>query len=234
MSGFTVDEAREEVLALLDDEDGRRPAPTNTDGETDWTKVDRALRKSLDTCLDEYASEGGDRFDEEVSVSSDTEGLVELATYDIRDIRAVLLDVGDSNFYPLEAADRTARGPIDTEARDLKLIIIRAHRLIRNPDPADLLVGQEDGVARSWETFDQWVCAAAADKLGAKDAETRQAILREIDRCKGSVLPQKRVPQVLPWGAAANRVRHISIQNQLSWIWTARAQTMQLIYRSAR
>lgn len=218
----TIGEAREDLLDLLDDEDNRRFKGATA---APYSKIDRALRVSLDTCLDRYVKDGGDRFDEDLDVTSDA-GLVDLLTEDVRAIRSVLAIPSSGTYVQIGEGDQLTRGVDDEEDRDLRLVIVRQHAIAENPDDGDLLVGTVGGVARSWDTFDSWVIAVAADRIGSKDNETRAAIQRELARCEAAVLGHRRALPVKPWGASS-RAPAFGL-GRLRWFFQPRTQAMRL------
>lgn len=234
MDAFRVGECREQVLDHVDDEDGRRYAPIDDDtGLPKYQKLDRCLRVSASALLDEYVREGGDRFDEDISVSTDTSGIANLAAEKLLHIKSVLVipDGSDGTLFPISEGDKQTRGLPDETERDLTLIAIRQHVLPDQPAADDLLMGTVDGAARSWPAFDELVCMTAADRICTKSNETRTGILRDIARLRTSVFTHKREPDVLPWGRRARSVGFSSLQDTLHWIWLAREQRLQLLFR---
>lgn len=222
---LTIGEARNQVLEHLDDFKGRRYANDGADG-FDYTRLDRALRSSIGRCLDDYVGAGGDRFDEDISVTTDTDGKVELGGYKIQCIRGVLSEPSEGNLYPLEEGDKLVRGLPDRTARDLRLVIVRTHEIPSPADDDDLLVGTVAGAARSFDSFDEWVCARAAMQLGIKDKEGLKRVGEHLADLGISVLSQPRIPRSYPWPQPRNR---ISSLRDLRWIWLAREQRLELI-----
>lgn len=222
---YTMEDARQVVLDNLDDETGARFARTTGTNTTDYTKIDRALRGSLSSVLDEYR---GDRFDEVIEVeTSATDGTVSLAQYDVAKIKHARLLLTSDATYPLPGADVSAGGLPDTTARDLLLTIVRLFTIPPAPDATDLLCGVVEGRARSWDAFDELVCARAADALGAKADETRAAVQRNIERLERSARGQQRNPPAKPW--PERNVDPMSLSGRLRWTWVPRTQTLQLL-----
>lgn len=223
---YTMEDARQVVLDNLDDETGARFARTTGTNTTDYTRIDRALRGALSSMLDEYT---GDRFDEQIEVStSATDGTVGLASYDIAKIKHARVALSTTATYALPGADVGSGGLPDRTARNLTLTIVRLFPIPPAPDATDLLCGVVEGRARSWDAFDELVCARAADALGAKTDETRAAIQRSIARLSASVTGQQRNPRSKPWPARETDPFYLS--GRLRWVWTPRTQTMQLLF----
>lgn len=226
---LTVRAARETVLEHLDDESGDRFARATGSNTESFTKIDRALRSSISRCVDDYIAHGGDRFDEVIDVSTDSTGTVSLAGYDNPSIRGVLIvPDSDGSMYPIEPGDKLARADMDSEARDLKVTIVRRFTLPDPLDEDDLLLGLTAGVARSWDAFDHWVCARAAIQLGIKDDELRRALTATTDDLKSSVLGTRRTPSYLPWPSPS--MRRTRFSRALRWTWLQREQTLALFY----
>lgn len=224
---LTIGDARSQILDHLDDELGRRYAPND-----DFTKVDRALRSALNRCLDDYVAAGGDRFDENVDcTTSASDGSVNLADEKLLHIRGVLVNpTTDGTLYPIDSGDKLSRGLIDLTSRDLVLVAVRQFPIEEDPNGDDLLVGEVNGAARSWDSFDEWVCARAALQLGIKDDEMRRALLATIEDLRSSIVGQKKNPASRPW--PERRTYSFLLQNQLRWLWYQREQTLQLVFNA--
>lgn len=223
---YTMEDARQVVLDNLDDETGARFARTTGTNTTDYTKIDRALRGALSSVLDEYK---GDRFDEQIEVStSSTDGTASLAAYDVAKIKGARVLLSTNASYALPGGDIASGGLPDLTSRDLILTIVRLFPIPPAPDATDLLCGTVEGRARSWDAFDELVCARAADALGAKTDETRAAIQRSIERLERSVRGQQRNPASKPWPARETDPFYLS--GRLRWVWTPRTQTLQLLF----
>lgn len=215
----TLAQARKLVREYLDDRGGVR---------WDASTVDLALRSALSACLDDYRAEGGDRFDEDVDVSTASDGTVSLASYDPLDVSAVLVSV-TGGFVALKGGDRLALGQADQTARDLRVVLTRRRDVPTDPD--DLLVGGEVGAARSWPAFDQWVCARAALQLGSTDDDRRQALRESLAECKRSSLAHARSPRVMSWDTTAlRRFPFYSLVGRLRWTYDHHARTLALYY----
>ena len=220
---MTLSVARAEVLNRLDDENGRR---YNAAG--DYAKIDRALDISLSMMLDDYMAAGGDRFDEDVDDTTETDRTLDLTAYDPAHLRGVLMTPdGDTAFYPLQAIDRKIRGLPTTTAYDLRVVLVRRMR-VPSDHPDQLLVGGALQSARSWEAFDDLVCAHAARRLAIKDSEQRAGLTEDIDRLTNSVMGAARTPKALAWPDAV-RSRY-TVTRQLRWGYAPNAQTLTLYF----
>lgn len=226
---LTIGEARSQLLDHLDDQLGRRYAP---DG--DFTKVDRSLRSAQSRCIDDYTGAGGDRFDENIDVTtSAVDGKVNLASYEIGVIRGVLVNPnpGDTNgLYPISPGDKLQRGLIDRTERQLTLTIVRLFPIAPSPNEDDLLMGEVQGAARSWDAFDEWIVARAAAQISIKDDERRQSLAILIEDCKRSIFNQRRNPGALPW--PMRRTFTVPLERRLYWLWYEREQTLQLVFNA--
>lgn len=212
----TLSEARTFVREYLDDRRGAR-----------WSDavVDLALRTAISASVDDYRAEGGDRFDEDVDVSTDEDGAVSLALYDPADVAAVLVGV-TSGYEPIRGGDRYALGRSDQTARALRVTLVRRYDVPTDPD--DYLVGVEMGAARSWPAFDQWVCARAAMQLGSTDDDRRQALRESLAECRRSALSHARTPRVMPWGSPRTRTPYLADLGRLRWIYDAHERVLSL------
>ena len=218
-SQATLAQARSLVREYLDDRGARR---------WDDAAVDLALRAALSACVDDYRAEGGDRFDEDVDVSTDSSGTVSLGAYDPLDVSAVLVSVS-GGYVPLQGGDRRQLGQADATARDLRVVLCR--RVDVPTQAADLLVGSTVGAARSWPAFDQWVCARAALQLGSTDDDRRQALRESLADCKASSLAHARTPRVMTWDSSAlRRFPFYSLVGRLRWVYDQHARTLALYY----
>lgn len=230
---FTIKDAREVVLDLLNDPTGVRYAPP-TDGETtpNYRRVDRALGSAGRSLLDEYVKRGGSRFDEQLTdVSTDEDdGTVEMATQNVVDVRDVRIADDDGSFVSVRGGDIGADYYPDQVERELQLTIVR-HFPLANAKETDYLTGVVAGHARSWSTWDDLVCAMAADALGAKDKLTNDAIARAIKRGRSSIFGHVRLPASMPW--PERRITELYLPGNLRWIWFENEQRLQLVYGRA-
>ncbi len=227
---LTIGEARRLALEHLDDENGERYARKTGSNTTSWSKIDRALRSAQSRCIDDYVGRGGDRFDEQVDVTTSSDGTVNIDEYGNPFIRGVLIRPSDTgSFWPIEPGDKLQRIDPDNEERNLRVTIVRRFEI---PDPADeddLLMGTVQGAARSWDAFDNWVVARAALQLGIKDDEMRRALVATIADLQQSVFGHRRNPPATPWPQATASWR-VAWWGQLRWTYLEREQTIALYY----
>jgi hypothetical protein len=216
-----VETAREQVLDHLDDETGARYAPVRA-GVRDWSRVHRKLASAREQCLDDYVAAGGDRFDAVIS-SSTTQGVADLSSATIRHIRGVLVRPGSGLApYPVLEGDKLVRGLPDRVDRDLSIVAVIIAPMAAAPLAGDDLVGE-----RSWQAFDEWVCARAAVQLGTKDPERRTALGAVVADLERSVLRRSRTPAVLPWPARAPQA--LSSLASLRWLWEQDEEELRLV-----
>ena len=225
---YKVSDAREQVLEHLDDESGDRYARETGSNTTNYRKIDRALKVAVSTCVDDYCARGGDRFNENLAVSTTaTAGKADLSTYKTAHVRSVRVS-SNSVLYRIEEGDVGAGGRPDLTVRALELQIVRRFEMASAPDEDDLLMGITGTVARSWDAFDEWVCARASDALGAKDNERRDGLLRILARCEKAVFQHKRTPAAHPW--PERNVSELYLSGRLRWLWFPHEQELQLVF----
>lgn len=222
---MTLAEGYAAVLAHLDDEDGRRFAPT-VSGAADYTNVHRALRSSLSRCIDDMAAAGVDRLVREVSATADSSGDVDLSAYDPADIRGVFVIPTGTVRYPVDEGNRLERYSADTAERDVVVRIRQRYDIPAKDDTTALLIGSLDGEARSWPALDEWVCARAALQAGVKDKDRREGLMALLVDLERSVLASPRIPRTMPYPPEmpARRTYY-----RLRWLWDDHARTLKLI-----
>ncbi|MEK9722175.1 MAG: hypothetical protein VW405_01660 [Rhodospirillaceae bacterium] len=209
---LTLSDARTIVADYLDDANNIR-----------WstTQIDTALDSAIDRCVQDYVADGGERFTEEVNVSSSaSDGSVDLSTYDPLHIAGVRVKVGEI-YYPVHAVKRGKIERADNVARDLYI------QIVRRPDSPvatdDLLVSYQSGGADvsmgAHLAFDHWVCVRAAIQLSSKDAEQRDDLKAIEADHRRSVLGQNTIP-------AATRFprRRGWVASFLRWSWEPKTQ----------
>lgn len=220
---LTLEIARAEVLHRLDDERGRR---YNEAG--DYAKIDRALDIALSTVLDSYISAGGERFDEDVDVTTEDDGTVDLTAYNPAHIKGVLVvPEGDTAYHQVQAIDRKIKGLPASTSYDLRIVLVR-RLAVPKDHPDQFLVGGATQGARSWEAFDDLVIAHAARRLAIKDDEQRKSLLDDIVRLESSVFGAARTPKAVAWPDAV-RARW-SFSRQLRWGYEANDQSLKLYH----
>lgn len=229
---FKVSDYREHVLELLDDESGDRYARETGTNTVSYRKMDRFLRIELSAGLDEYVAAGGDRFDEELDLTtSATDGTVDIPGERIAHIRNVRCDNGTSK-WRIQEGDKSSGGLPDRTERDLVLTVVRLFELPDPLDANDLIMGTVDGAARSFDGFDGWICARTAMALSAKDKDLNAMVATQEARLRQSIMGQKRNPGVLPWG---EREPSESLLNaNLRWLFFPHEQQMQLVFGGRR
>lgn len=224
---LNIEAARDQVLDHLDDPRGVRFAKT-TSGVQDWSRVYRGLRSAQSSCLDKYLAAGGNRFWESVDVDS-TGGTAQLAAFDPAALHAVQIipDTDSAAKWPIDEGDPLTLGLPDLTDRSLSVIITRYFRIPDPVDPGDLLMGTVAGAARSWDAFDEWVCAVAAQQVGVKDNERREGLAILAKEKEDDVLKHIKTPSSSPW--PARRGQSWSLR-RLRWVWMPQPRTLQLVY----
>lgn len=215
----TLEEARADVRSYIDDRNGRR-----------WSddQLKRTLHGAVSACMEQVAAAGVDRFDDEINVdTSASTGAASLMLHDPIAVRAVLVAQTSSGpwSYELKPADPKRRGALDTESRSLLVRLVK-----RPPMPeadTDLLVGCDDGAARSWPAFDRWVCMVAALDLTPTDDDPRMTLISREREMRARILEVQRIPGSLPWLAGRRREWATGI-GALRWIWKPRQAELTL------
>lgn len=227
---YDIEDAREQVLEFLDDESGERYARETGTNTTNYRKVDRALRGAVSSTLDDYVRRGGDRFDEELTLTTDADtGKVEVGGDKLAHVRSIRVVSGSSSYRVMEG-DKHVGGRADLVERSLIATVVRLFEVPPEPDVDDLLMGTVEGAARSWDAFDELVCARAAKTLGIKDLKPeRQAILREqIAEREKSVLSHSRTPAAKPW--PERRPSTTVVGADLRWLFFPHEQELALVF----
>lgn len=229
-SPFTIADARAQVLDHLDDVTGARYAPAGN-----YDKVDRALRVGLELALSDYVQHGGDRFDEEITVTTDATGVGDLSSIHVVKVVGVQA-VPDSTgaLFPIDAGRSEERGLPDQESRTLNVRIARGFAIAASPNPTDYLCGTVDdtpsGQPRGSAAFDELVVLQAAMLLGSKDDELRQALQAMFNRVRDTVVGEKRIPGGNPWPMRQVRLMFSRLVADLRWTWVPRDQKILLFF----
>lgn len=220
MAGLTVAEARELVSQNLDDQSQRR-----------WpeSEINTALQYSLAACLSKYIEEGGNLFDQEASLSTNSAGLCDLTTLgNILRIGPVQYVTGSAPFsywpvMPAKPRDREIDVP---GVYSLRITYVKEYTLSANGNYP--LIGDGAVSAPSTHAFDAWVCAEAALLLGVKDNDQRPGLERLAAKLEGDAIRKLNNPRTMPLSVPV--YRHPNMRN-LSYIFTpsATAPTLQLI-----
>jgi hypothetical protein len=220
MAGLTVAEARELVSQNLDDQNQRRwPEP----------EINTALQYSLAACLSKYIEEGGNLFDQEASLSTNSAGLCDLTTLgNILRIGPVQYVTGSAPFsywpvLPAKPRDREIDVP---GVYSLRITYVKEYTLSANGNFP--LIGDGAVSAPSTHAFDAWVCAEAALLLGVKDNDQRPGLERLAAKLEGDAIRKLNNPRTMPLSVPV--YRHPNMRN-LSYLFTpsATAPTLQLI-----
>lgn len=220
MAGLTVAEARELVSQNLDDQNQRRwPEP----------EINTALQYSLAACLSKYIEEGGNLFDQEASLSTNSAGLCDLTTLgNILRIGPVQYVTGSAPFsywpvLPAKPRDREIDVP---GVYSLRITYVKEYTLSANGNFP--LIGDGAVSAPSTHAFDAWVCAEAALLLGVKDNDQRPGLERLAAKLEGDAIRKLNNPRTMPLSVPV--YRHPNMRN-LSYLFTpsATVPTLQLI-----
>jgi hypothetical protein len=220
MAGLTVAEARELVSQNLDDQSQRR-----------WpeSEINTALQYSLAACLSKYIEEGGNLFDQEASLSTNSAGLCDLTTLgNILRIGPVQYVTGSAPFsywpvMPAKPRDREIDVP---GVYNLRITYVKEYTLSANGNYP--LIGDGAVSAPSTHAFDAWVCAEAALLLGVKDNDQRPGLERLAAKLEGDAIRKLNNPRTMPLSVPV--YRHPNMRN-LSYLFTpsATTPTLQLI-----
>jgi hypothetical protein len=220
VAGLTVAEARELVSQYLDDKNQRR-----------WpeSEINTALQYSLAACLSEYVEDGGNLFDVEATLSTNSSGLCSLASLgNILRIGPVQYVTGSApySYWPVMPAKPRDREIDVPGVYSLRIFYTKEFTLSNNGNYP--LIGDGATAAPSTHAFDAWVCAEAAMLLGVKDNDMRPGLERLEARLREDALHKLNNPRTMPLSVPV--YRHPNMRN-LSYIFTpsATAPTLQLI-----
>lgn len=186
MTGMILSAARSNVRRLLDD-NGQNKRYSDT-------AIDEALQASISSCVSDYATGGGDAFDEEVTVVTSSAGLGTITGHTML-VRTVQVSNG-SSMYTLEPQQRSDRRQLDQTARTLLVEIVREFQLPGNS--AHPLIGVGSTTANTWMAFDQWVCSNAALLIGITDNDKRPGLEKLEARFRASALKRDNNPSSFP------------------------------------
>ncbi len=189
MANLTIDQAVAKIRQRLAD-------TSSTSTSQRWTEavILDALADALSGCLTTYASQGGDRFDLEASVTtSASTGSVALTSVLPLLVKQVSVVI-DSTTYRLQPKNTMRRGYADLTARTLSVLYVREYAL--SSTTTHPLVGVGAAEANSWRAFDRWVCIEAATQLAPKDMELpRIEVLKaERDEARATALMRTSTP----------------------------------------
>lgn len=186
MTGMILSAARSNVRRLLDD-NGQNKRYSDT-------AIDEALQASISSCVSDYATGGGDAFDEEITVVTSSAGLGTI-TGSTMLVRTVQVSNG-SSMYTLEPQQRSDRRQLDQTARTLLVEIVREFQLPTTPTHP--LIGVGATTSNTWMAFDQWVCSNAALLIGITDNDKRPGLEKLEARFRASALKRDNNPSSFP------------------------------------
>lgn len=188
MAGFTLTQARTQTADNLDDRNNQRWATT---------RLDPALQAAVSSCVSEYASNGGEQLDEEMSLTSTTAGLATLSIVPLLIREEILVDAG-SYFFPVQPQKFSEKVIHDTTSRNLKLKYVREFTIPSNANASHPLIGDGATSSATWPAFDRWVCAVAALQLGVGDNDKRPGLERLEQMARASVFQRINTPTWRP------------------------------------
>jgi len=209
-TAITLDNARTLTAAFLDDPNHVR-----------WTHavIGVALQQALSACLSTYASEGGDDFDEEFSITTTTAGLGTLTTPLVM-LRAVQVLTG-TVYYPIVSQNRSQRVVNDTVARDLRCLGVREYTIPTTGNSTDPLIGVSTVAAPgTWAAFERWVCLEAALVLAVQDNDQRAGLIANAERTKATVMARANTYTSRPLPDPENALIYASWWRRLGYIFT--------------
>ncbi len=186
MTGMILSAARSNVRRLLDD-NGQNKRYSDT-------AIDEALQAAISSCVSDYATGGGDAFDEEVTVVTSSAGLGTITGHTML-VRTVQVSNG-SSMYTLEPQQRSDRRQLDQTARTLLVEIVREFQLPTTTTHP--LIGVGATTSNTWMAFDQWVCSNAALLIGITDNDKRPGLERLEARFRASALKRDNNPSSFP------------------------------------
>ena len=185
---LTLAQARAVTLDHLDDNDSEDP-------NARWSnaQVDVGLALALSSCLSDYVSEGGDRFDLELSAST-TSGALDMSSYSPLYIRGMTMLYGN-RYWPLEALRAEDRGIQDADTKSLQVRYVREYALPTTTTHP--LVGVGATAANSWDAFDHWICIRAAIHCSIKDDDLRATLTTQEEAIRTTVLLRPKLPSAV-------------------------------------
>jgi len=186
MTGMTLSAARSNVRRLLDD-NGQNKRYTDA-------AIDEALQAAISSCVSDYATGGGDAFDVEVAVTTNSSGLGTI-TGSVMLLRTVQVTNG-SSMYTLEPQQRSDRRQLDQTSRNLLVEVVREYQLPTTTTHP--LIGEGATTANTWMAFDQWVCSNAALLIGITDNDKRPGLEKLEARFRASALKRDNNPSSFP------------------------------------
>lgn len=173
----TLAQLRLRVYNILDDNG------TGTTDGTRWalTEVDTALAVAVDIVAATYASMGGSKLDELVSVTC-TSGLGDLSSYKPLVVKAVSINQGGM-FYPISASSQNEAMQNNTSYQTLAVRLVRSATF---PTSSGDTVSY--GSASGIPVFDELICGLAARMLLRKDREVIQGLETQAKELLGMIV----------------------------------------------
>lgn len=200
--GLTLAQARLAVEDFLDDAANVRWSDAN---------IDVALKYALSMCQNDYISAGGDRFDEVLSTSTTSAGVVDLSSYDPIKLQGVSLTVG-TRLFPLTEVGFEERGLDDGTVRSIAIRFVRT--FVLPTTTSHPLVGNGATSAKTWFAFDHWICIKAALYCSTKDGERRSDLEALEKEARENVIFTCNIPKSLPF---PDRPHWYSIWYAFAW-----------------
>lgn len=211
---LTLAEARTIVADHLDDASNDR-----------WTtaQLDIGLKFALGACTDDYAANGGDRLQKVLSTTSDTSGLIDLSSVDPKKILGVALTIGN-RFFPVSECTYEERGLNDSSARSFTVRYMPTFTLPTNTGHP--IVGSAATAAKTFDSFDNWICSRAALFCSIKDADARQELRVLEQELRRTVMEYPKIPR-----ATAFPDRPHWYSNWFVWAYKPDDQKIQMARR---
>jgi len=173
----TLAQLRLRVYNILDDNG------TGTTDGTRWalTEVDTALAVAVDIVAATYASMGGNKLDELVSVSL-TDGAGDLSSYKPLVVKSVQISSGGC-FYPIQQSSQGDALRVQSSYSTLRVRMVRSATF---PTSSGDTVSY--GSASGLPVFDELICGLAARMLLRKDREVIQGLETQAKELLGMIV----------------------------------------------
>lgn len=207
---YTLTKARNTALSEYLDDDNTR-----------WLEadVDSALQAALSQTFSEYV-QSGSRFDEVVTATSTSGGVVDLSSYDPFQVRSVGITTG-SLITRLKTISPSDVQYLDSEARSVRAVIVRTPVMGSAAQP---LVSDGAGNAlQTWDAFDELVCIRAAMKMSVRDGGIPRSLVEIEARFIEAVMDSPSAPR-----SRMPPTKGSDYANWLYWYYDASAQSAQL------
>jgi hypothetical protein len=196
------------------------------DGEGDterWTdaQIKSALGYGLQKCLEDYVAAGGRRFEEIISINTNSSGVYAFPSDNPLVIKGISL-ISSTRRYPLELlAYEDQRAPV---AQVFNLEIRYTPNLSISATDGHPLVGNGATAKNTWVSFEEWIIVNAAMYCSVIDDELRP-VLQDLDaRLKDSVLKHASIPQALPFPSQPKL-----LSNMYATIWAPATKSLSVV-----